>query len=490
MDPELVKLMEAATAALEGGADPKEVDAIVRQSTGGRITSAVALADTVEARLDRQPSAPSQGEDKPSLGTAIGDFLRIGGQTLTFGLLDEAAGLAAGAGAALVPGGRGFSEARREETARSRQRLRESIERAGPAAILPTLLGAVAGPGVAGGRFALRGAGTASRIGRGAAAGAVEGAVAGAGVSEGGIRERLPAAGRGAAAGGITGGLLAGGAEAVRGVRALRRAQKAEPTIGPRLSRRMRDEADLAKPSETRADIRTRGRRAFKGLDEIDAIPDANLRTALQADELKGLVPKDVASGSRPPSFPEAQGALRQLRRAKDRALNRGDAANFGKMAEAEARLSESLADAVEGFGEANKAYAREAARGRALAEGQKLFSKSADEVQEAFGRLSTDAERLAFREGLAARFTSRLDDITAIPSTLKKIAEAPETRAKLRIVLGDEGFDAFEEAALAAQRTRNRAKLARRLKRDFMVGAASALGGGTVAAGIIDALN
>lgn len=485
MNPELIELMRAAREALDAGRDPAEVDSIISRATGGKIANRAALADQLEAGL----SAP-ESEGRPGIGTALLDFAKLGAQGASFGLLDEAIGVLAGAGAAVVPGGRGFSEARQAATGAVRESLDASRERAGAAAILPELAGGLVTGGAGVTRSAARGASTLARIGRGAAAGAVEGGIAGAGYAEGNLRERAPSAATGAIAGGLLGGAIPTAAEATRVVRAGRRAIREEATIGPRLAETVREESGVSgRPSEVRADVQARGRRAFKGLDEIAEIPDSDLRSALQVEEVKPFVPKEVASGSRPPSFPEAQGALRQVRKAKDRALRRGDAANFGRLAEAESRLSESLADAVEGFEDANRAYARESARARALADGQRLFSKSADEVREAFEAIDAPEAQAAFREGLAARFVSRLDNITAVPSTLRKIIEAPETREKLRIVLGsDEALGRLTTAAREGLQTRNRARVARRIQRDILVALASAIGGGGVVGGLLSA--
>jgi hypothetical protein len=303
--------------------------------------------------------------------------------------------------------------------------------------------------------------------------GAGEAGFAGAATAEGGLSERLQAAKAPAAIGGVLGAVVPAAADATRVVRAGRRALREEPSIGRRLGDRLRDESGLTgRPSTVRAEIRSQQRLAFKGLDDIKEIPDAKLQTALQLDDVKPFVPKEVVSGSRPPSFPEAQGALRQVRKAKDRALNRGDVGNFRRLVDAEGELGGALSDAVEEFAPANKIYAREAARSRALDRGGKLSTKLADEVQEAFDALATDAERLAFREGLASKFLQKFDDVKDIQKRLTEILEAPETRAKLKIVIGDaDKFKAFEDAARAAQRTRNRAKAARQLQKLLIQG-------------------
>jgi hypothetical protein len=248
--------------------------------------------------------------------------------------------------------------------------------------------------------------------------------------------------------------------------------EELESTIGPRLGDRLRRGAGVeGRPSRVRAEVDEARRGIYGELDEIDEIPDEGLQQALQLDDAKPFVPDEVAAGSRAPSFVEASGALRQVRKAKGAAMRSGDAASVRSLSETEREIGSRLSDAVEGFDEANQAYASHMARSRALEAGEETAARSADEVAEAFEGLGdSETERQAFREGLAHWFLKRLDDHTAIPSTLDKIRTAPETRSKLRLLFDDEeAFESFVDAARQASRIRDRAKAGRLVEREFM---------------------
>lgn len=168
MSPELLDLLRKATEARRRGLPADRINERINAATEGRFSDFRSLAIAArDAGISREelgrPTPASEPEGRPGIGTALSDFVRIGGNAITGGLLAEAAGLAAGVGAAIVPGGKGFSEAREAERSRSRARTAEATERAGDAAIVPQVAGAVAGPGkalAAGGRALGRATGT------------------------------------------------------------------------------------------------------------------------------------------------------------------------------------------------------------------------------------------------------------------------------------------------------------------------------------------
>lgn len=508
MDPELLDLLRKAAEARRRGLPADKINERIAAATDSTYTDfrslAVAARDAGVTReeLGRGPGADPSGEGK-GLFAGVDRVGRLAGEVLSFGLLDEgAAGLrgAVEAAGAILPGGRSpgqaFREGRDAELAASRERLRRAEEEAGTGTkVLGFGLGLL-GPGAAAGKIVTRGAGTAARAGRGAAVGAGEGGLFGFGTAEGSVGERLPQAGTGAVAGGLLGAAIPAGVDGARvvgkGAKAaagaakkaggkLRRGARAlddldeieelERTIGPRLGERMRRGADIeGQPSKVRAEVREARRGIYGPLDEIDEIADEPLQQALRLDDVKPYVPEEVAAGARPPSFPEAQGALRQVRKAKGAAMRSGDAASVRRLAEAEREIGTRLSDAVEGLDEANQAYATHMARARALESGSKVASKSADEVQEAFDALGSDVERQAFREGLGHWWLKRLEGITAIPTTLKKIQNSPEAQANLRILFQDEdAYNAFLDAARQAERVRDRAKSGRLIERELL---------------------
>lgn len=142
------------------------------------------------------------GDDDPTtqnFGEKVGTLLNMGGEAMTAGLIgDEASGVAAGIGAAIIPGGRGFREAYegRRDFERQQQELTETTN---PGLSLSAQIGGAMVPAAVG-----IGAG-ALTLGRAVAAGAGYGATTGFTEGEGGLANRSTAgafgAGLGAAGG-------------------------------------------------------------------------------------------------------------------------------------------------------------------------------------------------------------------------------------------------------------------------------------------------
>lgn len=170
--------------------------------------------------------------------------LGIGGlQGATFNTGDEIYGALRGAGAALVPGGQGFSEAYAE----GRDEVRDAYNRADPNYRLAgELMGAVATPGMGAAGFIARGAGALAKTGRAAAVGAGQGAAAGFGAGDSGLADRFLSAGEGAA----VGGALGGGVQATLGRLIGRQAARTRPAS---------DVAEGAREAEQRGIRQTRG---------------------------------------------------------------------------------------------------------------------------------------------------------------------------------------------------------------------------------------
>lgn len=156
MNPdELLALLQKATEARRRGLPADKINQRIAQATGGRHTNFQALAIAArDAGITRDqlgrapaPEAPSR-ESGPIDGPATGsDAIRLAASGLTGGLLAEGAGLLAGIGAAIVPGGKGFSEAREAERSRSRSRTAEARQRLGPAGLAVEVGAGVVGPG-------------------------------------------------------------------------------------------------------------------------------------------------------------------------------------------------------------------------------------------------------------------------------------------------------------------------------------------------------
>jgi hypothetical protein len=498
MDPErMAELLRAAQEASRRGVPLSRLNEEIKKRTDGKFADVRSLATAARdsgVSSDSLAPAPKPTPSRPeaSVGDKIGGAVRLASQGATLGFSDELGGLLAGAVHGLIPGGEGFSEARSRVTGEIRQGIEGSRQDLGLVGTAAEAGGAIAAPGGAAFRVASRAPRLIGKVLTGGLLGAGEGATYGAGAAEGSIGERLPEAGKGAAIGGLLGSAVpaaAAGAGAARaatraarkggrrlkekatGLHRLDELEELEETIGPRLGDEMRQGAGVkGKPSKVRTEIREARKGIYGALDEIEEIPDEGLQKALRMEDVKPYVPDEVAAGKRAPSFPEAQGSLRQVRKAKGAAMRSGDAASVRRLAEAEREIGSRLSDAVEGFDEANQAYASHMARSRALETGGKVAPKSADEVREAFEALDSDVERQAFREALGHWYLKRLDDITAIPSTLKKFTGAPETQAKLRVLFQDEeAYESFIQAAREAEKIRNRAKAGRIAERELL---------------------
>lgn len=216
------EILRAYNQALKRGADRAALDAEVQRTTGlsgGQALRSQALSwyrheavvrsGPALARLDREFQQRT-GMTPREIDRAVGNrserhSSRMLAQGLTLGFADELVGL----GAAVVPGGRGYTEGRDA----SRASLAEARREEGPVSSFATEgLGGLLLPGVGAenvGRRVL--ARTGSRVlagaAGGAAGGATGGAVYGAGDAEGGVPSRI----RGALTGGVLGGALGAG---------------------------------------------------------------------------------------------------------------------------------------------------------------------------------------------------------------------------------------------------------------------------------------
>lgn len=148
-------------------------------------------------------------------GSALGDFGHMAAQGASFGLSDEMAGI----GAAMVPGGRGYGEARD----RVRQRVSDLRQLAPRASMAAEIAGGVAlpsfGASTMAGRMAPEGASIAARMAAGGMSagivGAGTGAAYGAGSTDGGPGARARGAVKPGLQGGVAGLLVGTGLPAL-----------------------------------------------------------------------------------------------------------------------------------------------------------------------------------------------------------------------------------------------------------------------------------
>jgi len=466
MDPQ--ELLAQAKAAVAAGADPAAVEARLRDQFG--FESLAALEAAARGPGDIADEVDTEGAALRRLnargGSAVGDFLRMAAQGASFGFADELAGL----GAAVTPGGKGYTEARDE----SRQRV-EDLRGLNPGASLASeLAGGVAVPGV-GGLKAMEGA---PALGKLVNIGAVEGGLLGAGESDGTALDRLAGAGQGVAAGALTGGafgilgtlgsklstyarIKAGRPERI--IASLKRAAKV-----PRGYREAVNAADQA--------LKDVSQRVFRPLDEAHkVVTDPEVlsfvqRLAADPDKrsLVRAVSRKVANGDEAPSFSQVQEIRTRLRKR-------------GLRDEVD-ELTSVMDDAFEGFSDANKEWANALRVREALDKGRKSARKSADEIRLLTQGLPPEAQD-AFREGMLHQIVSKLgrrED--AATGQLREFLDAgPETRAALREIFPDQ---ASYEQFMGILKVENRAERVHvALRRLANIGGAAALGAGGYAA-------
>lgn len=201
------------------------------------------------------------GDNDPTtqnFGEKVGTFLNKAGESMTFGLVgDEAAGAAAGLGAAIVPGGRGFREA--YEGRRDYERGQEELlSQTNPGAALTAdiggaVLGALTPMGAIG--ATTRAASLPIKVGASAAAGAGMGGTAGFMEGEG-AQNRIDQGQAGAVLGGAVGAaapVIGAGVQKVANNRATRRAIR---------------EAAANAPSTDQ--LRAQGQAAYRAIDDAN----------------------------------------------------------------------------------------------------------------------------------------------------------------------------------------------------------------------------
>lgn len=305
------ELLALAGEALAAGKNAREVDAAIRARSGGRFTSYSGLAlfvrqtgggpSTRRRSGGTDPSAPrdpryeprngaemeaaharDEAEDAAALartnaraGNEYTDFARMAAQGITWRLSDEIRGV----GAALVPGGKGYREARDAE----RQALAD-MRRLDPGASFAAelaggLLAPLPGASTAGGAAA-RTTGAAMRGGvrAGIRVGAKPGAIAGGllafGGAEGTPVEQLVETAKGTAGGAFVGSVLgAGGAVLGRGGRAARGPRAMDEIAGEFADRAGIPDGEIGSAVEAaRQTTRAVSRNAYGPLEAINSI--------------------------------------------------------------------------------------------------------------------------------------------------------------------------------------------------------------------------
>lgn len=127
----LGRVYEQARRDRDEGMSYSAVNAEIRASTGGRVgglSHLEKLLDTGEVKKAREEKYRAEDVAAKGRGERALESVQNIGDAMTFGWGGEAAGLAAGLGAAMVPGGQGFGEAYRETQAGADQLVQGARE--------------------------------------------------------------------------------------------------------------------------------------------------------------------------------------------------------------------------------------------------------------------------------------------------------------------------------------------------------------------------
>ncbi len=270
--------------------DPKELLAKARQMAGQMRADGIPDAE-IDSYLQEEIQLSLEQVTSPD----VNDYLRAAGMGASFGFLDEMAG----AVAAVVPGGKGYAEAR-DEVRTNYDAANTAATGAGQAKLTASevgggLVGALTGGGLAAGAAralglganAARATGIGARALRGAKGGAIGGAVGGTGYSTG---NPLAGAAAGAVGGGIAGGIIPPAARAIGGAAGL-----ARDIVNP--GRSVAREAASQLPPNAAATMARQNALAPGTALPADLTPEMTaLARGLGADPASGMAAREVAA--------------------------------------------------------------------------------------------------------------------------------------------------------------------------------------------------
>jgi hypothetical protein len=400
-----VASVERQRSGAEGGDTASQ-----RRSVVGGLMNAVAAGNPVGGLFN------AMGMDQ---GDAASSVLQGG----SAGFKDELAGV----GAALIPGGKGYTEGRDASRANT-ARIREEHPIASRVA-----------EGVGGGTLPI---GATSTLGGRLAGGALSGGLFGVGEGEG-LEERAIGGGVGAVLGAAGAGLFHG---VERGVKALRTnttarglAEKVGIAGGARGGK-------IGPAQETaRAEVERVRRELYKPLEkEFAQIDDPALLQVLKQKDIRNSV-RAVIGSKQQPSFTDLQAIQNNLRgRAKAAAHGkRGDLAERYRVALD--HLTEQMEAKMPGVREANAAYRRAKEVEIAFDKGLKAFGPSRslreEVLQKELEKMGSVEARDAMRAGISARIFDTLDAGGEVTAGQIRFIERPKLRS---MFADDEAYKEF----------------------------------------------
>lgn len=377
----------------------------------------------------------------------------------------EAVGPAMGALPRLMPGGESFGDAYRRLHASNEEAVQGAGERMGPVASTAfDVLGGVASMSPAGV--------PATALTRPAGAAAYGGLLGAQNTDAQTAPGALADVATGAA---VTGAL---GLLGKAGGNVLSAAQRRAAGRGTRVAEALQETTGIRVSPNATQDALQDGVNAvrqqhYKALEEAHPqVTDADLLRVLRAPAVRrhtSAVSAEVANGTRPPSFAEAQAVLRRLRR-----LN-GTERRFSEQID---QLDTALKKAVPGYQEADAAYFAASAPQRALSQGLDDWNAASHVIERAMRGMPADAAA-QYRHGRLTEIVRRLGqrDETAVAQLKNFMDAGPEAEAQLRSLFRDrEGYEAFQRVL----RTEKRAEAINAAFKQFAPKVAAGVGVGS----------
>lgn len=536
MDPELLQtIFREASLARQNGADPQQVDALIRETTG--LDNLPALATAARGGVPHSELMAQPDEDPAGRPGGLEQGLNTALRGATMGLSTPILQGIDALGLPFV----GSDNADRHIAAVNAMREDHPIG-AGALEVAAGIPSAFVGIGPAarlakaGGRAAVGAAtrGGAGTLGRaaaqtaGTAAGAgtvlaAEGALAGAGgvlgEGRGGERgwEDWGDVASGAATGALlstilggVGGTVAGAAAARKGLRetsgaaGVRLREMAEQYVGRDVPGIDKHFEELTKIKDSAYDKVLASKRNMPPGTGLFLAQDPQARSLLQNTKGGPQFLRDadaylsaVRAGREPPGLPALPErtfiqAQRNAQGELDKIFRGGGNVELQEEIQEGIGILRNFRDQVPGLAEADNLHASLRAQQRAFDAGRAAANTPANEVEAAFAKLSGE-EADAFRVGLARDFLQRLGGTRAsVQSQFTRLLEGDEGLRKLQIMLGSrEATDRFIREVRSAQRDLTIDGVAEKITKylSFRFGKSSVLAGDETTDLLLDAM-
>jgi hypothetical protein len=433
MNPELERELRQAQAAIANGANRAQVMAMFQKRTG------TSIAEAERAVLSQATAPTPQAKAKPARGLLgkAADLGRMAFHGLSASFSDELSGV----GAAIVPGGKTYVEARDA----SRENL-ERIRQEQPLAALGAEIGGSVALPVGAIGAAARGASLGVRAVRGAVAGAAAGGLFGAGSAED-LSDVPGDAAIGAGLGAATGAAAPALGAAVNRLRAAFRPKVTGEAAGAAVRSATGVQRSYDEALSAADEMKAAASRMYQALEkDLPAIDDPRLKRVLSKTMKRHA---DKLGIDDTPSFEQVQALRNRVLGMTESARRKGRNDLVTQYKNELKILDDVLDEVVPGFRDARSAYATAVRVTDGLADGRTLFGKSSADIGRALEEAGPEAAE-ALRGGMAFELERKVTT-TGSAKFLRSLADpGPEQRRKYALMFGEAGAD--EIFALAAR--------------------------------------